>query len=426
MLAVTMWELTALIAPIVVLGTPALLFLFAIVARELAEKDLFFTVVTEGQAKAILRNQRFYRAVMSFKKHRFRGNTDLTAIERAAIPAAGIDETDEELKRRLKVKRLTPAQKNLRQHYSFDDLVAKRKIDEWDIIPGEDTVSRLQKIPLIGKTLAGIRWVGLPPFATVYEYRFSWVSYEQKDEDGTLSAEKHPVPREEKNMRHILVQEYVYHVIVTDAETKEGVPVRIALLLTIAIVNPRKALFNVKHWLDAVTNQTEPDVREYIGTKEFEELYEDLSVTSEALKKSLKQLDHFLADYGADVRLVQVQTVDPSGEDARRYRTLSTRQYEADQNAKKTRTDADAERYRIENTLHTIAREPGAVVMYQAEQEVKSAELIANSKTLTTWVRSGQNTPLALPLAPAVAQPAPPPQQPRPAANPPTGAAQIP
>jgi regulator of protease activity HflC (stomatin/prohibitin superfamily) len=326
-------------------------------ARKLAELEKFWATCQEGQARPVTMNKKFHKFIMSFAGKCFAGELDPSIVESSE--------------------------------------------EYWEVVDDE----RPKKKGLFGKVFKGLHFIGVPPFAEIQRYKMTWIEWGYpKKSDGTVSVDKAPIPHEEI-ISHVLVQSDVYFVRVPSAETSEGVPVDINFLLTIRVTNPYKALYRVQHWLEAVTNQTEGTTRVFIGTKKSTELFtleEDtdkravgkvvLSPTSsEVLLEALKErFREFKESYGVQVELPQIQSVEPAGSDAKKYRELMTMEYEAEQNAKRVMIEAGAEAGRIstvakaqktavEDVIGAVAQIPGGAEIFHSQQ-------IGGLKNLSTYV----------------------------------------
>ena len=158
--------------------------------------------------------------------------------------------------------------------------------------------------------LGGIYWIGIPSVRGVYEYFFSW---------STLLPNGELDPHEIKNLDHISLKEDTYGTLLPKAETGESmVPIDVTLLITARIVNPRKALFEVDHWLQNVINiakvpvlahiATMDNPRELLGNEELTKLFFD------KLDKS-GDIEYFRNKYGVEVSRVEVGAIGLSKEE---------------------------------------------------------------------------------------------------------------
>lgn len=334
--------LVAMLMTIAVLALPALIVLSPFIVRRLAELEKFWATCQEGQARPVTRNRKFSRFIMSFAGKCFAGE--------------------------------------------LDDSLSKNNAEYWEIV--EDN-----RPPQKESFWSGLYWIGIPPFAEIQRYKMTWIEWGFPKRNGNVSIEKEPIPHEE-TIGHILVQSDVYFVRVSAAETSEGVPVDVSFLLTINITNPYRALYKVQHWLEAVTNQTEGTTRVFIGTKKVAELFTieektdnktvaqfTLSPTSseELLRALGKRLEEFKTEFGVFVELVQIQSVEPAGADAKKYRELMTMIYEAKQKAERVGIEAAAEAGKIKTiaaaqeeaankVLGAISRIPGGQDLFHSQQ----------------------------------------------------------
>lgn len=215
--------------------------------------------------------------------------------------------------------------------------------DTWEVEQGNETYSRMENF-------TGARWIGIPPFYRIHRYHFRWAIIDrQKQDDGTTKAV--PQHREEKNLDMILVSQAVYYGMIESAETKEeNLPVDIGFLITLRIVDPRKALFMVHRWLDAVLDLVAQRGRQYIGTRKYFELVsEEGKEQDKGFSGGIKELkDHMRDNFGVEFVYADIYSVAFSGSTHDEYVKASTASYLAD--AKKTAvvTAAKAEAEAIE------------------------------------------------------------------------------
>lgn len=345
-----------------VVGIIFLVFLPLLIANWLGnikDRDIFFKRVEEGRARAVMLNGQFSKMIMTYKGFKF------GRVKNPGDPAS-----------------------------------------YWDIVLDEEH-SWVRHIPIFGGLIGGLKWIGIWPFAEIHRYTFDWVSWDlPKTGSGSSSAritasEKTSIPHTER-LSHILVQKDVYYMRVGEAETRlnpngpvsdtptggqkprfePGIPVDLELLLTISIVNPYKALFRTQHWLELVTNQLEAFVREFIGRRQFEELFADTEASSNKLTAFLKkETDRIMKEFGVHIELIQIQSVQPAGDLAGKYRALSTLAYEAQQKATARETEAGAEKTFLQKTLGAAAKNPATLEAYKWQQIGES--------NLTTYMEGG-------------------------------------
>ncbi len=327
------------------------------------KKEVLFLTVPEGRAKSVEYNEKFNHFRISYAGHEFAG----------MLPDATLE----------------PDQAEFWEIVTYNHPARNYNLTE-----------KLFNVP----AYEGLHYMGLPYIARVPRYRFTWTEWAQKkDRDGKVSVEKEPIPHEEF-IGHILVQPDVYFIQVAEAATKEGVPVTIRILLTIQVNNPYKARYRVQDWLEAVTNQAEADVRTFIATEEFLNILTvsagnvqgvtavTISTQSKAELEAMLSdgLKRYRNDYGVTVSLSQIQSAEPAGPEAAKYRALVTAEFEANAKAKQVTIAADADAYRIraiadaekeavEKVLAAIAAIPDGEKLFRSQQ-------IGRLQQLTTLV----------------------------------------
>lgn len=182
----------------------------------------------------------------------------------------------------------------------------------------------------------GLRYYGLWPIFDVYIYDFQWTGVTEKGD-----VVHHP----RETLDFILLREDIYWGEVEDAEDKKLLPLGLELILTVAVINPYKALFNIQNWLETVINRIKPLVRDLITQDEFENLIQRKEALGNDLYgKAAALLEEFRNRYGVDVRKIQVKEVNPPDG----YREATLKQYLAEQEKKKVEVDAAAEAFRLE------------------------------------------------------------------------------
>jgi len=216
-----------------------------------------------------------------------------------------------------------------------------RKFDkDWNVVPDETFYEgRKSFLEQIG--LGGIFRIGLPGIRRRFKYYFSWSSMLP---NGELD------PHEIKDLDHISLKEDTYATLIPKAEAaKSMVPMDIKLLVTAQVINPRKALFEVDHWLQNVINLTKvpalayiakmDNPRELIGNKQLMVLFFTELETSGLIK-------HFRDNYGVEVSRVNVAAIDldETEKNAAMEQWKAERSGEAYQTKIAMETDADVDR----------------------------------------------------------------------------------
>lgn len=283
-----------------IVGVATVIFSIIAIIYVLASQNIFFTLVQEGRAKAIMRFHKFQRIVMAYRG--FKLDKEWNVISLSALT-------------------MTP--------------------DYW------------QKF-IFWFGLGGLRWVGIPFINSVHEYRFEWSSYEQVEESGK-TVEKAITKQE--SIDFILVQDDIYFTFVKEAETKGMVPIDATLLLTLKVVNPYKALFRVQHWLEATLNRIKPAFRSFVAQKEFEQLIAQKEAIEEEVNSFLRQtkVDEFLREnYGVELVAIEIVRVDPAGELAIKFTEAAAKEWTTKKEAQQILVLADANAERMSKIYDKI------------------------------------------------------------------------
>ncbi len=334
--------LTGALYGAILLGILFIPILFLALILGLAKYDMFWTIVPEGRAKAIMVNDEFKKFVMAYHGRKFRG------IEEKKDEEGNID---------------------------------TNWVNRWDVVdvnPNEGMMKHFQKLPLIG----GLRWVGIWPFAKVYKYHFRWTSLEQQsgenDENGNTKGTKLVAnTTNEPEMDYILLQKDLYAISVTDVETSEMLPVTALLQIPAQIVNPYKALFNVQHWLEQSENLIADKSRAFMGGLSFTNLIQRTKPTGEeGADKTFDEINDdqlggvlmlIKNDYGTEIPHVGIRKIDPASDEALKFKEASGAVYVADQQAKADKREGEGKRDRAVEYYTAVSKIPGGKEMFLAE-----------------------------------------------------------
>ncbi len=314
-----------------------LYYALALVIRLLAEQNIFWTLVREGTAKAIMYNNRFMFCIMSFAGHTFKGDTK------------------------------DPP----------EDMVEK-----WDVVPYRPGMRSRRYLPL----LRNIRWIGLPPFTDAHRYRFSWTSLEEETADKSKKDDRFHYS--DKIIDYILLQDDVYVTHIKEAECADNIPLNAVLLIGGRIVNPYRALFNVERWLEATSNRVNSKMRDFFGGRTYVQIRTLADTTAEGdssphiLYDYFKEVVQYVEEHwGFHISFVRILEVNPGSELAAQFIKASTLVYVATQKA-----DADVQEGRglaARDKAHfTAVRDiEGGADMFKWQQIKESG--------LTTYVEGG-------------------------------------
>ena len=276
-------------------------FTIPLVYSVLAPKNLFFTFIKEGTCKIVMRGEQFERALIQWKG------------------------------------------------YTIDD---NGNVDEREETPG-----------FFKQMFGGLRFYGIPLFQKLYKYRQRWTHLH---EDGTAKAH-------DEELDSVFLKEdlYVFEFVSTDAEAIEdinGVPLAVTVVMPMRIVNPYEALFVARRWLAMVSGIVKAATRRFIAGYRYKEdllnmragkgigdvqeeagLVTKVKEAKDLQKEFWKELKKAVIE-GGDEREVEevgediclygilikkrgtgILKIDPSPQ----YRELTTKEYEAEQKAKR-------------------------------------------------------------------------------------------
>ncbi|OGZ17886.1 MAG: hypothetical protein A2V72_02935 [Candidatus Nealsonbacteria bacterium RBG_13_37_56] len=238
-------------------------------------------------------------------------------------------------------------------------------VDEGDVIDS----------PTKKSLFGGLMLYGCWPLDDVFVYNFSWTNLTESGEPKTHTKE---------TLDYILLKDDVYLVEVKEAEDKAMLPLDIQIILTIRILNPYKALFQIQSWLEAVKNRIEPAIRDCVTKNTFENWIAEPKDLGQRIFANLKKKNGIVAElrtrYGADLRALGVRDINPNGD----FRGITVKKVTAEKERERILVEADAEKQRIE------------MVYRQVQQFGKVGELIRVLEALEK--APGEGSKLILPL----------------------------
>ena len=202
--------------------------------------------------------------------------------------------------------------------------------DWWDVVPMEAILpANRRKINHL-EQLTGARFVGVPPFRRIFTYKFDWVDYHKEEGEDKEKPIFH-----EKRLDYIFLKDAVYYGLVIELETSDQLKVDAEYLITIQVVNPFKALFKVHRWLDAVHNLVSQRLRQYVGTRTYEQLVQkEGESNNKGFSRGIRKLrKEILVDYGVWLVRADLLSVELSGVAAAKYQEAATAAYLADAKA---------------------------------------------------------------------------------------------
>lgn len=261
-----------------------------------------------------------------------------------------------------------------------DHVLAKKalpndNVDLWDIV-GAVTPKRF---------FGGLRFYGWWPLDDIYIYDFQWTGIKETGE-----LDLHP----EETLDFGILKDDVYGCKIEKAEDKKLLPLDVYVALTLRIINPYKALFNIQNWFEAVINRVRPYIRDFITTEEYENFIVSPIRIGTEVKKRLEEeriLDEFKDRYGIELRQMEVKDIDP-GEN---YREASLAKYLAEREKDRVLIGAEAERERLKKVAQGEAQRIKKVYE-QVKQFGRLGELI---RTLEAMEKSpGEGSKWVIPI----------------------------
>ena len=269
---------------------------FLIIWFRLAPNNRWFTFVKEGTAKIIVRGDKFEKCLIQWNGRTF-------------------------------------------------DYRNPEDLEKWNVIKEEAK----KKEPW--HPFGGLRYYGFYPIKDAYIYNFEWTGVSMNGE-----TQHHP----KETLDYVLLKDNVYYAKVEKAEDKELLPLDVELVLTIRVINPYKALFEVQNWLEMIINKIKPAVRDAVSLKEYELLISDTDAVGKKIYKRLKErklLEEFKDRYGVELGKIGVKDINPPKE----YREETLKKWSAEREKERIAIEAKAEKQRLKTVAEGEALRIGKV-----------------------------------------------------------------
>ncbi len=291
--------------------------------QQLGEASILFTTVKEGTAKAIVRGKSFERFIMSFEG-----------------------------------RHLNDPGKPW-----FD-----ARLTKWEVVYHGDIRGELGKDAHYDNRWwptrsLGLYWIGWPWSHSVYVYAFEW------NETATDREGKQVIRPRAEATDYVVIGDFTYAIKTDAAETADRLPTDELTLVTVAIQNPYRALFNGEDWMRRTTSAINRLIRDIVGRKTFAELISsDLGSFSGDIARLSRELPGddpqskqggLEGRYGVEIRTADLQTVTLTGKAQERNEEAAAKQYVATQDALaasiKGKAEADVARMKGEQEAVVIA-----------------------------------------------------------------------
>ena len=389
----------------------------------LAKKNLFFTEVKEGTAKAITKFGKFHHCVLSYKGHYFNSKWDLIDearrdkdrdedVARLKVAKIKLSEGDNEPARTLLVERerLEIAKANLLDGHALDKLLSSEERTQMEYY------EPVQESWIDGILPGGLRWVGLPFVYNVHRYSFRWTSLRQggsptadaeTTEKGEMSIVKEAdlidlfIARDEK-IDYVNLTDDTYVLKMERAEDKEMIPLSFRVLVTARVVNVYKALFRTEQWLEMALNTLRPIIKQYVGRKKLQELicereesleHEDdeiLNLPSSPSAAAATIKNYIRGRWGVQIKKIGIVNVNTAGKAGEAYEDAAAKKYQADReaerivtiataNAKQVGIAAKAEAKRIKTVMEQMKTQGGDAFVLRATEAFEKAGVDGNT-----------------------------------------------
>jgi len=302
---------------------------------QLASKNLLFTTVKEGTAKAIVKGEGFDRLLMAHKGHHLNDPTKPWYVNSPATPA-------------------------------------------WQVLPNASgtTDDDYDDRHWLWKEL-GIHWVGFPWSHGIYYYMFEW------NETMTGPDGKEKIRPRKEPTDFVYVIHITYAVVTNQAETKDGLQTDELTFITVQVVNPFLALFGTKDWMRRITSKVNGYIASFVGKMKYDKLKSFCkSADQEGFSKGVIALNEdgvadpttgkvdlgLRNEYGVEIEAAEMQEMDLSGTEGSELQKAASKAYVAEQTKKARITEAkgEAEAKKIVGAAEAVATEQMGVAEAKA------------------------------------------------------------
>lgn len=311
------------------------------VVYELAKRNLFWTIQEEGFAVPITRNGEFHKVILTYSGHRF---------------------TNERRDKKTN---------------TVDDL----NIYDIEKNPGSSENSTSWILDLIFP-IRGIVWIGVPGVHEIY--------------DPAIDLTDNRLRSRSLGPNRILVREYVYKLLMRDAEMEGRIPFEISVQITAQVTNPAKAAFRIAKYFNTSVEYIDSWAR-----REFSQLSIDDFIASPpenrmsatdarttnkleaALGRVLEKTSEF-ARFGLTIHKIQVADITVASE---QIRQILIQREAARQKASATVEEAIGEARAIEIVSEAAAKmDPKAI-------RLREIDALKNTRANITII-GGQQSPI--------------------------------
>ncbi len=228
--------------------------------------------------------------------------------------------------------------------------------EKWDVVSETKTREKFRDKIRRWLGLTGVRLLGIPGLHSVHRYRFRWNSLKQAPDETTTDAGGIYFTPHDEELDYIILQEDVYYARVESAEDVNMVPLDFDITLRIQVINPYKALFVAQEWLEMTWGIVLPAIRRFVATQKWEVLSKRMAEKEKKFEEEIlgTSFQEMRDNFGVDIKELKIIRIRPAGKRAVMYEEAATKQYEAEQEAKRIKTLAAAEKARIKEVYGQI------------------------------------------------------------------------
>jgi hypothetical protein len=148
-----------------------------------------------------------------------------------------------------------------------------KKIPQWQVLTHDDRDENYDDRPWFMKT-AGVYWIGLPPFFSVYWYDFEW----REEHKGRKGLDR--VWHRQARTDFAYAKAFPYLQEMVEVEDREGLALNVVYQTTLIIKNAWIALFRNEDWLALVSGSLDSMVKNYVGAHTYKELISETKETA--------------------------------------------------------------------------------------------------------------------------------------------------
>jgi hypothetical protein len=212
----------------------------------------------------------------------------------------------------------------------------------------------------------GLRCYGPWPLADILIYKMQWWGVNGKGE-----VDFHPP----EMLDFVLVRPDLYWGEIPEAKDKNLLSLRIDFIITLQVVNPRKALFDIQNYLEAVMERLKAAIWNKVTNSSYEELVVDRQAAAKLIYEGIEDLrKEFIDDYGVKLVSLDIKNIDPPED----YDKQTMAAYIAEQEATRIERLAEARAKEITLVNDAIEKYGDLGITIRALQALEESPLAAS------------------------------------------------